>query len=104
MSKLINLTPHEVNLVQDETTTSYKSEGVVRVETESKQVGSVNGIGIFKTTFGAVEGLPAPQDEIFYIVSGLVLSACPERDDLLVPNDLLRNDKGLVIGCTSWRK
>lgn len=33
------------------------------------------------------------------IVSRLVAEACPERDDLVVPDDTVRDDAGRIIGC-----
>jgi hypothetical protein len=41
--------------------------------------------GVATPTFGAVEGLPEPQENTLYIVSGMVLSAVKDRDDLVAP-------------------
>ena len=64
--------------------------------------GDINGIPLTTTSFGDVIDLPAPQDGVFFIVSRLVLSACPDRNDLLVPNDLVRDDNGNIIGAKSF--
>jgi len=41
MTKITNLTPHEVNLVLEGNVINFPSKGVIRVQTESKQIGSV---------------------------------------------------------------
>ena len=58
-------------------------------------------IPISSSSYGEVVDLPAPQVGVYYIVSRLVMSACPNRQDLLVPNDLVRDEAGRVIGCRS---
>jgi len=42
--------------------------------------------------------LPCQRDGVYLIVSALVKNSMPERDDLIVPNNMIR-DKGEVIGC-----
>ena len=50
-------------------------------------------------SFNEVEGLPEPQENTIYIVSALVAGAAKDRDDLVIPNDIVRDDKGNIIGC-----
>lgn len=38
----------------------------------------------------------------YYIVSRMVANALPNRKDLLVPNELVRDDQGNIIGCRSF--
>lgn len=38
---------------------------------------------------------------IYYIVSQLVKSALPDREDLLVPAEVVRDEQGHIIGCRS---
>lgn len=97
--KVINLTPHMVNIVDGK---SYPSEGVARVSEKETQTGMLNGIPLFSKTFGEVVGLPDPQEGILFIVSGLVKAACPNRADLLVPTKLVRDEKGNIIGCQGF--
>lgn len=105
---IINLTPHAVNIVDSNdaiTTTIPASGNVARCSQTISIVGSVTlgsvAIPISSSSYGEVVDLPAPQDGVYYVVSRLVMSACPARQDLLVPNDLVRNDAGQVIGCRS---
>lgn len=56
-------------------------------------------IPIHRTVFGAVEGLPDPRPFVQYIVSRVVAEAARDRDDLLIPDDTVRDEQGRIIGC-----
>ena len=103
-STLVNCTPHPITLLDSNNQEVMKLEkGVVvpRVAQTTKNVGQLNGIAITETSFGEVVDLPEPQDNTYLIVPRLVMSACPKRTDLLVPNELVRDDLGGIIGCKS---
>ena len=107
-TNVINLTPHAVNVISDDNsiaTTIPASGNVARCSQTIDIVGALTldsvVIPISASSYGEVVDLPDPQDGVYYIVSRLVMSACPARQDLLVPNDLVRNDAGQVIGCRS---
>lgn len=107
-TNVINLTPHAVNIVGDDNSiaiTIDASGNVARCSQSISIIGSVTinsvAIPISSSSYGEVVDLPDPQDGIYYIVSRLVMSACPNRQDLLVPNDLVRDEAGRVIGCRS---
>ena len=99
---LVNLTPHTINVVLEDRKIEIPSSGIARCSQTSKPVGDVNGIPLTSTSFGEVEGLPKPTRGTLFIVSRLIMSACPTRIDLLVPNDMVRDDKGQIIGCKSF--
>ena len=101
--KIINLTPHTINIVNEENkiTRTIESSGIVRLSQETKVSGKIDGVTISESIFGQSEGLPGSELGIFYVVSRLVLAAHPERDDLLVPNELVRDEKGRILGCRS---
>lgn len=40
-----------------------------------------------------------PHPYTIYIVSRIVKQSVPERDDVVVPDDLIRDDDGNIIGC-----
>ncbi len=106
MSTIKNLTPHTVTIV---TTTGeqiiYMPTGVIpRLSTKTIQVGAVDGIPITSTVFGEVQDMPEYVQDTYLIVSRMVLAALPNRKDLLVPNELVRNEKGQIIGCRSLAK
>jgi len=100
--KLINLTPHEINLCG----TRIPASGyVARVTSHRHQTGEIEvdgkSVPTYSITFGAVVGLQPEQDGIGYIVSAMIRSAAPERRDVYSPADLQRDAAGVVIGCGS---
>jgi len=56
-------------------------------------------VDIMQKSFTEIEGLPEPKEGTIYIVSALVAGAAKDRDDLVVPNDTIRDDQGRIIGC-----
>ena len=101
---IINLTPHDINFVTengDEIATIKPSGSLARVTATTVTIGSLNGIPVTQTVYGEVEGLPDPTTDTIYIVSSLVASRVPERNDVFIPNESIRDDKGRIIGCRS---
>lgn len=99
-----NCTPHPINLLDsdgNQVLTLPKGEIIPRLSTNTKEVDVIEGVTITETIFGDVQDLPDAQDGVLLIVSRLVLTACPNRTDLVVPNELVRNDEGQIIGCKS---
>lgn len=116
---LINLTPHTIHLHQTsgafENPVTFKSDGVARaseiVEVEPDlhwcvfgDCGMHDHIPLVRKRYGSVEGLPEPRQSVAYIVSQVVADACPDRDDLLVPHDMVRDDAGRVVGCRGFSR
>ena len=99
LPEVINLTPHAINLVG---VGEIPAAGLVpRVAMKTEPVGSVAGIPVSHTKYGKVEGLPEKMDGVYFIVSKMLVDACPGRTDLLYPTELVRDDKGNIIGCKS---
>ena len=103
--KLVNLTPHAVNIVLEDGALNIVPSGVVaRCSQSDVNVGTIDVDGIAvpltETSFGDVVDLPAPAPDTLYIVSRLVATAA-NRDDLVVPNGIVRDDNGNIIGCKS---
>jgi hypothetical protein len=97
MTKIINLTPHTINVVGK---ADFSPSGIVaRVATTSTVAKTVNGINVLKTVFGDVVDLPAPSDDTLFIVSRLVKNAVPNRNDVVTPGILVRDADGKPIGC-----
>lgn len=108
IKQIINLTPHEVKFHGERGITQYPPDGTVaRVGMSAQAEWSVwvgAGEKRFKTR-PAPKGtinLPAPIEGVFYIVSSMVREANPSRLDLLSPTDLIRDEKGVTIGCKSF--
>ena len=101
MTIIINLTPHTINATRrDGSVRAIAPSGsVARCSQSSVEVGEVEGIPLYRTTFGEVTGLPAPEEGVLYIVSALVRMAVPHRADVVSPGELLRGPDGQPVGC-----
>ncbi len=101
--EIINMTPHKLNIYNDlgtkEVMTLEPCGIVPRCKQENVIVANYGGVPIYDMQFGEVIDLPEKKPTIYLVVSRLVKTAIPERDDLLCPGALLRNDKGQPIGC-----
>ena len=104
--RLVNLTPHAIHIVDDSGSpllTLPPSGSVARCATarEFNRLLSIGGVVISQTHtgFGEIEGLPCSVTGIFYIVSALVAQAARDRDDLLIPDDTVRDNEGRIMGC-----
>ena len=109
---LVNLTPHAVNVVDAENNpllTIAPSGVIARVTCKTVITGYItvkNGdtlVNIPETenTYGKVQDLPDPVPGVLYCVSRMIKDACPDREDLRIPNQSVRNDQGQIIGCLS---
>ena len=101
---IINLTPHAINLLStnnEPITTILPTSPPARVSTTTTFSRMLGVARITQTVFGDVEALPAPQEGIIYIVSRIVRAACPNRNDLFYPNELVRDENRRIIGCQS---
>lgn len=109
MVTIVNLTPHTLNVVDDagKIILSVAPSGTIaRVTTQQTVVGNVGGVDVVRTVFGDVDGLPAPQDDVVYVVSTLVLQALKAngifRNDVVSPDtsptSVVRDDAGNIIG------
>lgn len=110
--KLVNLTPHVINIVASDGTPILAVEpsgDVARVGSRTETVGFLtiwDGDGavlvpLTTTVFDDVQGLPDPQDDVAFVVSSLVAQRVPDRTDVFIPSDSVRDDAGRIIGCRS---
>lgn len=103
MSYFVNLTPHDIAIITESGNSVFPATGkVARVKVESKEVGRVAGIPVMKNFYSDVEGLPDPEKGTYYLVSKIVADAVPDRDDVLIPNDSVRDENGRIIGCRNF--
>ena len=99
LPEVVNLTPHAIQVVGYE---EIPASGVApRVAMKTKAAGFITGLPISTTEYGEVQGLPEKMEGVYLIVSKMLKDACPDRDDLLYPAELVRDDKGNIIGCKS---
>lgn len=105
---IINLTPHAITIESPsgERTTFPASGNVARVSqitSETSQV--ISGIPVSTSSFGEVIGLPTQEDNTIFIVSGLVLGACKNRNDVIAPltdSSAIRNEAGHIVAVKGW--
>lgn len=99
---IINLTPHAINFLREDNSvlvTVEPSGTIARASQTREAVGEVNGIVVNQCSYGSVTGLPDPQDGTIYLVSALTAQACPERSDVFITDDAVRDENGRIIGC-----
>jgi hypothetical protein len=107
--RLVNLCPHEIDLILDDgqevvlpacakparASMDRRLERVIRLDLDDETV----EVPVSSVELGEVHELPDPVAGTWYVVSLVVAYAHPERDDLLVPDDLVRDEQGRVIAC-----
>lgn len=104
--KVINLTPHNVNICNDygKVIKTYVASGkVARVRHGYEQFNEVDGIPVVGRVDERIVDLPDPQEDTYYIVSNIVLDYCKDRKDLLAPVQQVKYgyDKR-VAGCKAF--
>lgn len=104
--KIMNLTPHALNFMPEgpggPVVTIEPSGLVARCSVNRVQVDTVTVDGISipvnQTRFGEVSDLPDPRPDTIYVVSALVAQAVPERQDVFIVDDAVRDEQGRIIG------
>ncbi|NYH50734.1 hypothetical protein HNR06_000323 [Nocardiopsis arvandica] len=103
--RVVNLTPHVVTVVDERSRVIRRWPGAsrpARVEAVRVPVGlEVAGVPLMAEKRTRAD-LPEPQEGVWFIVSSVVVCAHPERRDLLVPSDLVRDGSGVVTACRSF--
>lgn len=106
--QIINCTPHDVNIIDDNGNiiACFKPEPIparckkVNIEVDLEGIDNiVDGRTIRRRTIDVVENLPAPKENVFYIVSRWTAEAAIDRFDLLTPYGVIRDNEGNKIGC-----
>lgn len=116
---IVNLTSHKINILRaglaghEEVLAVEPSGLVARLAVQRKEVDNITiandkvvgspldglgGIAFYKSVFGEPSDLPPSKPDTIYIVSSLFRSGF-DRDDLWVPGELIRDEKGQPIGC-----
>lgn len=80
------------------------AEVPARVVVDYENDGVADGICIFRLEVKDILGLPEPKKDTWYIVSKIVAQACPERSDLLIPDGIVRDKSGAVVGCVNFSR
>lgn len=117
---IINLTPHQITLLDSENNIQKiipASGRIARLSVKTEKAFMLDDVQVTKTVFGEPVDLPEEEDTIYddpdmdcyemygnntyYIVSQIIKSRFPERGDLLVPAEMQRDADGNIIGCRS---
>jgi hypothetical protein len=110
--KIINLTPHAINLVLGSVSIHLPSEGEARVTSAMQSMPPICAedwryvmIPTEQTQYVHVTGLPAPTAGVAYIVSLVAVEgacrAMRSLHDLFSPGRQIRDADGKVTGCAS---
>ena len=108
--EIMNLTPHEVSIVDEDGNVIVKiapSGVVARARQTDEIVGEVvvdgQTVTLVESVFGEVEGLPEPAEGVAFIVSFITVSAARAHGrstaDLLTTSGPVRDAEGRIIGC-----
>ena len=102
---VINKTPHPVHIIDEngQVIRTYEVGDSIISPTITiiQDIPLSDGTPTSKTIFGNPEELPEFIEGVFYIVPQLVKYSEPNRTDLLVPAEIVRDKTGNIIGCKS---
>lgn len=104
---LVNLTPHDVfvHYGAGDTRRIVSAPMPARIEyTFERERGEIEGVQVRYICDTTVVNLPEPVEGTTYIVSSLVKTYCWEREDVVCPGDMVKDDTGRIIGCRSFMR
>ena len=98
----LNLTPHDIVIRTDRIKMTIKASGIVaRLNSTNENCGEIDGIPVITRRNISCSNIPtASLLPIFYIVSSLVRTANPDREDLLSPAGFVYDDSGKILYAT----
>ncbi len=104
---IVNKTPHALTLVTESGNIVIEpTTPPARVSESSEKIASITldaakgiDIPVTRKSYGEVENLPDPQDDVVYVVSALVAGRVPEREDVLITSSPVRDEGGRIVGC-----
>ena len=103
---IVNLTPHPITLIRDgqENQVLLPAGKPARVSSSLAITGTFDDMPIVQQSLGDVVDLPPTTKDTLLIVSRMVMTACPNRSDLVCPADLVRDASGNIIGCKALER
>jgi hypothetical protein len=100
-AEIVNLCPHDITLLVGDQALVLSPAGLARCVEEREELGEAVAGGIHvplvRCRYRRVVGLPDPVAGRVYVVSHLVAERCLDRYDLVVPDQLVRDDDGVII-------
>jgi hypothetical protein len=106
-AKIINFTGHLVNIIDENglVKTTYPPSGrIARIDNRNLELFKLNGTPVLSMMLKDITDLPRRKKDTFFIVSRIIALACPNRKDLIVPNDIVRDGRGEIYGCRSFAR
>jgi hypothetical protein len=102
--ELVNLTPHSINFICEGKMLCIPPSGTIcRCQAQRQIIATVQldgvSIPVNRTVFGPVSDLPAPRPGVGYLVSSVVALSLPEREDLYMVDEAVRDEHGRIVGC-----
>jgi hypothetical protein len=101
VTKLVNLTPHEINIWRGPDIPP--SGSVARMQIEAKQCGTVMNIPVVHSQSRRITGLPTPKKGVIYLVSSTIAKEV-QRPDVLAPDTtdggVIRDGNGRIVAVT----
>ena len=119
----LNYTPHDINILDkdNQVIEVIPSRGVIRVSQKREFVCLLRGIPLYESTYGEIEypsgfslnnqgidWVDMEEESDIIIVSRMVKEAILKQenksysDRFVVPDDIVRDDKGNIIGCKGF--
>ncbi len=109
---ILNLTPHVINVLLEngqiqDIKPRTKKEGdkevifPARLSVKTVAAEPIGNIPTSVTVFGEPQDLPNEKEGTFLIVSQLIKNALPNRKDLLVPAEVVRDAEGKILHAKS---
>ena len=65
---------------------------------------TASGVKLYVANFGEPYNLPSEEEGTLWVVSALVKSACPERQDFVTILGAVKDADGRVCGCTAFAR
>lgn len=106
-AQFINLTDKDITIYgKNHTTITFPKSGTVAFVKQQDNIldeACVDGclFDIGKRIYTEVGNVPKPEENILYIVPVIVAQQLPERDDLLVASNAIKNENGEIVAFTS---
>ena len=72
------------------------------VDLEDHVIDTVDGIEITKRKATRFHNLPDPEPGVYFVVSRIVADHCREREDLVVPLNLIKDADRKIVGCRNF--
>jgi len=75
------------------------------LDDEPVDQGDILNVPLVKKSFKGTTKLPPKREGVYYIVSlPVALAFKGERDDFIIPDDLVRDEKGFIVGCRAFAR